>query len=186
MQHEDDGLPEKAAGEQLTEQGDRQKEETDFCRAWREPIELLEKENGTRNLLVLGPRRTLPWMQAIKETKYDFSKFEEDEGGKIGGQMQAPLMPPRQAPKKKLNVGASEFVPSPGGFAEDGSGTGAMEGDDDPEVDAERNMEIDTAEDSLPGDLSEEQGLRANSDNGSDNLTLWYTDQVRKWYRHAV
>ena len=92
--------------------------------------------------------------------------------------MQAPLMPPRQVPKKMLNVGASEFVQSCG-FAEDGSGTGTMEGDDDLEVDAERNMENYTSEDNLPGDLAEEQGLRANSDNDSDNLTLWYTDPVR-------
>ena len=83
MQHEDDGLPEKEAGEQLTEQEDRQKAETDFCRVWREPIELLEKENGKRTLLVLGPRRPLPWMQPIRETKCDFSKLEEDECGKF-------------------------------------------------------------------------------------------------------
>ena len=40
-----------------------------------------------------------------------------------------PLMPPMQAPKKMLNVVSSEFVPSLGGFTEDGSGTGRMEGD---------------------------------------------------------
>ena len=179
---EDETLGRKP-GERLIEEDDLQKEETDFCRVWREPIELLEKVKGKRNLSVFGPRRPLSWMQAIREAKYDFSKLEENDNKFV---LLKEVMIRTQAPKKMLNVGASEFVPSLGGIAEDGSGTGTMEGDDDPEVDAERNMEIDTAEDSLPGDLSEEQGLRANSDNDSDNLTLWYTDQVRKWYRHAV
>jgi hypothetical protein len=187
MHHEDDGLPETMAGERLTEQEDRQKEETYFCRIWREPIKLLEEMKGKRNLSAFGLRRPclLPWMQENRETKYDFSKLEEDELD------QAPLMPSMQAPKKMLNVNASEFVPglelrrSHGGFAEDGSGTGIVEGDDDLEADEDRNMEDDTAGDSLPCDLPEEQWLRANSDNDSD-LTLWYTEQVRKWYRHAV
>ena len=122
-----------------------------------------------------------------KESKYDFSTLEEDEYQTFGGRhSQAPLMPPpMQAPKKMLNIGASEFVPSLGGFAEDSSGTGRMEGDNDLEVDVERNMENDTAEDSLPGDMPDEQWLRTNSDIGAENL-IWYTDQVRKWYRHAV
>ena len=87
-----------------------------------------------------------------------------------------------------MNVGASDFVPSLGGFAEDGSsGTRRMEGDNDlEEVDVERNMENDTAEDGLPGDMSDEHWLRTNWDVGAENLTLWYTDQVRKWYRHVV
>jgi hypothetical protein len=158
------------------EEEERQKEETDFMRAWREPIYLLENVKGK-----VGPMR--PWMQGIRESKYDFSTLEEDE------YWQGTLMTPMQAPKKMLNVGASEFVPSLGGLAEDGSGTGRMEGDNDlevDEVDVERNMENDTAEDSLPGDMSDEQWLRTNSDIGAENLTLWYTDQVRKWYRHAV
>jgi hypothetical protein len=51
------------------------------------------------------------------------------DGIAFGGKhSQAPLMPPMQAPKKMLNVGGSEFVPSLGGFAEDGSGRGRMEG----------------------------------------------------------
>ena len=165
------------------EKEDQQKEETDFCRVWREPLELLEKVKGKRHESAFGPRRPLPWMQAIREAKYDFSKLEENDNKFV---LLKEALVRAQAPQKMLNVGASEFVPSLGGIAEDGSGTGTMEGGDDLEVDAETNMENDTAEDNLPGDLSEEQGLRANSDNGSDNLTLWYTDQVRKWYRHAV
>jgi hypothetical protein len=166
-------------GERLMEEDDLQKEETDFCRVWRGPIELLEKVNEKRNLSAVGPRRPLPWMQDIRETTYDFSKLEEDDGEKLGERKDL-LMPPMQAPKKMFNVGASDFVPSLGGFAEDGSsGIRRMEG----EVDVERNMENDTAEDSLPGDMSDEQWLRTNS---AENLTLWYTDQVRKWYRHAV
>jgi hypothetical protein len=156
------------------EEEERQEEETDFTRAWREPIYLLENAKGK-----VGPRR--PWMQGIRESKYDFSTMEQDEYEKL---MEGVRM--MQAPKKMLNVGASEFVPSLGGFAEDGSGTGRMEGDNDLDVDVERNMENDTAEDSLPGDMSDEQWLRTNSDIGAENLTLWYTDQVRKWYRHAV
>ena len=188
-------------------------------RVWREPISLLENAKGK-----VGPMR--PWMQGIRESKYDFSKLQEDaedysevvvaqeqvlstnfaalslDNGvpldSIGRGdtletdaaprrvSQTPLMPPMQAPKKMLNVGASEFVPSLGGFAEDGSGTGRMEGDNDLDVDVERNMENDTAGDSLPGDMSDEQWLRTNSHIGAENLTLWYTDQVRKWYRHAV
>ena len=54
------------------------------------------------------------------------------------------------------------------------------------EDDVERTAEQESVEEeeSLPGDLSDEQWLRANSDN--DNLTLCFTDQVRKWYRQAV
>jgi hypothetical protein len=190
------------------EEEERQKEEADFMRAWREPISLLENTKGK-----VGPMRA--WMQGIRESKYDFSKLEEDEedylevvvaqeqvlstdfaglslensvpldGIAFGGKhSQAPLMPLMQAPKKMLNAGASEFVPSLGGFAEDGSGSGRIEGDN--YLDVERNMENDTAEDSLPGDMSDEQWLRTNSDIEAQNLTLWYTDQVRKWYRHAV
>jgi hypothetical protein len=175
--------------ERVKEKEDQQKEETDFFRVWREPIELLEKVKGKRSLLAFGP-----WMQSIRETKYDFSKWEEEvckDGKQLqveygGKKLQETNMPPTQAPKKMLNVGASEFVPSLVGFAEDGSGTGTMEGEDDLEVDVDRNMENDTAEDGLPGDLSEAQGLCANSDDDPHNLNLWYTDQVRKWYRHAV
>ena len=175
---EDETLGRKP-GERLIEEDDLQKEETDFCRVWRGPIELLEKVNEKRNLSAVGPRRPLPWMQDIRETTYDFSKLEEEDGEKLGERKDI-LMSPMQAPKKMLNVGASDFVPSLGGFAEDGSsGIRRMEG----EVDVERNMENDTAEDSLPGDMSDEQWLRTNS---AENLTLWYTDQVRKWYRHAV
>jgi hypothetical protein len=87
------------------EEEERQKEETDFMRAWREPIYLLENVKGK-----VGPMR--PWMQGIRESKYDFSTLEEDE------YWQGTLMTPMQAPKKMLNVGASEFVPSLGGFTE--------------------------------------------------------------------
>jgi chemotaxis protein histidine kinase CheA len=70
----------------------------------------------------------------------------------------------------------------------DGSGGGALEGDAVCEVDVERNMEQESVveEDSLPGDMSEVQWLCVKSDNESDNWTIWYTDQVRKWYKHAV
>jgi hypothetical protein len=57
----------------------------------------------------------------------------------------------------------------------DGGGGGALEGDAACEVDVERNMEQEEEEeDSLPGDMSEEQWLRTNSDNESDNWTIWY------------
>ena len=91
----------------LMEEEDQRKEETDFCRVWRDPIEFLEKVKGKRNLAVLGPRCPLPWMQSIRETKYDFSKLEENE---IKVQiykfvlLQVPLKPPTQVPKKMLNV----------------------------------------------------------------------------------
>jgi hypothetical protein len=100
---------------------ERRKEEADFCRIWREPIEQLEKVKGN-------------------------------------------VVPP------------------------DGGGAGALEGDDACEVDVERNMEQESVveEDSLPADISEEQWLCATSGNESDNWTIWYTDEVRKWYKHAV
>ena len=65
---------------------------------------------------------------------------------------------------------------------------GALEGDNHCEVDVGRNMEQELVEeeDLLPGDMSEEQCLRANSDNESDKYGLQITDQVRKWAKHAV
>ncbi len=66
-------------------------------------------------------------MQGIRENKYDFSMLEEDEIN--CDDSKDPLMPLMQAPKKMMNVVSSEFVPSLGGFTEDGSGTGRMEGD---------------------------------------------------------
>ncbi len=56
------------------------------------------------------------------------------------------------------------------------------------EVDVERSTEPKSVEeeDSLPEGTPDEQWLRTNSDNDSDNLTLCFTDQVRKWYRQAV
>ncbi len=58
------------------EEEERRKEETDFCRVWREPIELLEKAKGNERHSAIGLRR--PWMQEIKETLFDFSKMEDD------------------------------------------------------------------------------------------------------------
>jgi hypothetical protein len=53
---------------------------------------------------------------------------------------------------------------------------GALEGDPACEVDVERNVEQESVveEDNLPRDISEEQWLCANSDNESDNWTIWY------------
>ena len=47
-------------------------------RAWREPIYLLENAKGK-----VGSRR--PWMQGIRESKYDFSKMEEAKVRARGG-----------------------------------------------------------------------------------------------------
>jgi hypothetical protein len=58
------------------EEEERRKGETNFCRVWREPIELLEKAKGNERKSAFGLRR--PWMQEIKETLFDFSKMEED------------------------------------------------------------------------------------------------------------
>ena len=58
------------------EEEERQKEETDFCRVWREPIELLEKAMGNDRKSEFGLKR--PWMKEIKETFFDFSKMEAD------------------------------------------------------------------------------------------------------------
>ena len=67
----------------------------------------------------------------------------------------------------------------------DGDMESAFEGNNHCEVDVDRNMEQElVVEEDLPH--SEEQWLRANSDNESDKWTIWYTDQVRKWYKHAV
>jgi hypothetical protein len=44
----------------LRKEEERRKEETDFCRVWREPIELLEKAKGNERKSAFGLRR--PWM----------------------------------------------------------------------------------------------------------------------------
>jgi hypothetical protein len=58
------------------EEEEWRKEETDFCRVWREPIELLENAKGNERKSAFGLRR--PWMQEIKET---FFLFQQDGGG---------------------------------------------------------------------------------------------------------
>jgi len=159
---------------QRKEEEERQKEEADFCRVWREPIELLEKAKGTDTQSAFGLRR--PWMQEIKETFFDFSKMEEDAkslAGVLAAQQQV--------------LSSDSAASHDNRLAPDGGGGGALEGDDACEVDAVRNMDQEEEEeDRLPGDMSEEQWLRTNSDNESENWTIWYTEEVRKWYKHAV
>jgi hypothetical protein len=137
----------------------------DFCRVWREPIELLQKRRRTKESqrLVLGE---------IKETLFDFNNMEEDV------ESLARVLAAQQ------QVLSTDFAAS----QDNGGGGGALEGDAAGEVDVARNMEQESVveEDSLPGDMSEERWLCANSDNESDNWTIWYTDEVRKWYKHAV
>jgi hypothetical protein len=50
----------------LRKEEERRKEETDFCRVWREPIDLLGKAKGNERKSAFVLRR--PWMQEIKET----------------------------------------------------------------------------------------------------------------------
>jgi hypothetical protein len=58
---------------------------------------------------------------------------------KVKGKRNPSAFGPRlMAPSR--SVGAPEFEPSLGGIAEDGSGTGTMEGDDDLEVDLVDNL----------------------------------------------
>ena len=116
-------------------------------------------------------------MQEIKETLFDFSKMEEDVESLAGV-----LAAQEQVLSTDFAASQDNVLPP------DGGGGGALEGDAACEVDVERNMEHESVveEDSLPGDMSEEQWLCANSDNESDNWTIWYTDEVRKWYKHAV
>ena len=118
-----------------------------------------------------------PWMQEIRESQFDFSKMEqdaEDYSEVVVAQDQA------------LSADFAA-VSLDNGVPLDGIGRGGtLEADAAREVHVERNMEQETVEESLPGDMSDEQWLGANSDNDSDNVTLWYTDQVRKWYRNAV
>ena len=157
------------------EEEERRKEEADFCRVWREPIALLEKSKVNERKSGFGLRR--PWMQEIKETLFDFSKMEEDAESLAGV-----LAAQQQVLSTDFAASQDSVVPP------DGGGGGALEGDAACEVDVERNMEHESVveEDSLPGDMSEEQWLCANSDNESRNWTIWYTDEVRKWYKHAV
>jgi hypothetical protein len=157
------------------EEEDRRKEEEDFCRVWRGPIELLEKAKGNERKSGFGLRR--PWMQEIKETLFDFSKMEEDAESLAEVLVAQQLVLSTDFPASQDNV-----VPP------DGGGGGALEGDAACEVDVEGNMELESVvvEDSLTGDMLEEQWLCANSDNESHNWTIWYTDEVRKWYKHAV
>jgi hypothetical protein len=152
------------------EEEERQKEDTDFMSAWREPIYLLENAKGK-----VGPRR--PWMQWIRESKYDFSTLEGD------------VEYYSEVVVAQEQVLSSDFAASSleNGVPLDGIARGGtLEADAAREVHVERNMEQETVEESLPEDMSDEQWLCANSDNDSDNVTLWYTDQVRKWYRNAV
>ncbi len=151
------------------EEEERQKEETDFMRTWSEPIYRLENTKGT-----VGPRR--PWMQGIRESEYDFSTLEEDDYYS-------------EVVVAQEHVLSTDFaaLSLENGVPLDGIGRGgALEADAAREVHVERNMEQETVEESLPGDMSDEQWFGANSDNDSDNVTLWYTDQVRKWYWNAV
>jgi len=142
------------------EEEERRKEEADFCRVWRGPIELLEKAKGNERKSAFGLRR--PWMQEIKETLFDFSKMEEDAES-LAGVLAA-----------QQHVLSTDFAASQDNVVPpDGGGGGALEGDAACEVDVERNMEQESVveEDSLPGDMSEEQWLCANSDNESNNWT---------------
>ena len=108
---------------------------------------------------------------------FDFSKMEEDAeslAGVLAAQQQ---------------VLSTDFAASQdNALPPDDGGGGALEGDAACEVYVERNVKQESVgeEDTLPGDMSEEQWLRANSDNESDNWTIWYTEEVRKWYKHAV
>ena len=108
---------------------------------------------------------------------FDFSKMEEDAESLAGV-----LAAQQHVLSTDFAASQDNRVPS------DGAMEGALEGDNHCEVDVERNMEQESVveEDSLPGDMSEEQWLCAKSDNESDNWTIWYTDEVRKWYKHAV
>jgi len=156
--------------ERRRKEEERQKEETDFMRAWREPISLLENAQGK-----VGARR--PWMQGIRESKYDFSTMEQDDEDYS------------EVVVLQEQVLSTDFaaLSLDNGVALDGIVRGGtLEADAAREVHVERNMEQEAVEDSLPGDMSDEQWLGANSDHDSDNVTLWYTDQVRKWYRNAV
>ena len=166
---------------QRKEEEERQKEETDFMRAWREPISLLENAKGK-----VGARR--PWMQGIRESKFDFSTLEEnDEYYSEVVVLQEQVLSTDLAALSLENGVALDGI-GRGGRLECGTLECASSSNADAarEVHVERNMEQETVEDSLPGDMSDEQWLGANSDNDSDNVTLWYTDQVRKWYRNAV
>ncbi len=160
---------------QRRDEEEQQKEETDFCRVWREVIELLEKTKGNEIKSAFGLGR--PWMQEIKENLFDFSKMEEDAESLAG------VLAAQQHVLSTDFAASQDNSPSP-----DGGGGGALEGDAACEVHVEKNMKQESVdeEDSLPGDMSEEQWLRANSDNESDNWALWYTEEVRKWYKHAV
>ena len=62
------------------EEEERQQEEKDFCRLWREPIELLGKTMGKdRKAAACGAMPAMrAWMQGIRETLYDFSQIEEE------------------------------------------------------------------------------------------------------------
>ena len=74
------------------------------------------------------------------------------------------------------------YVPQHGGGAQIGSEAARCE--EDVERSAEQESVVE--EDSLPADISEEQWLCATSGNESDNWTIRYTDEVRKWYKHEV
>jgi len=209
----------KARSEEAARQKVQKEEETDFCRVWREPIELLQKAKGNERKSAFGLRR--PWMQEIREGLFDFSKMEEDaeslsevlaaqehvlsadfaasqgNGVPTGGSgfvergTEAEDAEERRGREEKHETERlfmskffdDAYVPQYGGGALVGSEAARCE-----EGVEKRSTEEESVveEDSLPGDMSEEQWLRASSDKDSDNRTIWYTDQVRKWYKHAV
>ena len=180
------------------EEEERQKEEQDFCRLWREPIELLGKAMGkNRKAAACGAMPAMrAWMHEIRETLYDFSQIVEEDA------LSRHYSDVLQAQEQVLSTGFAALsiengVAGVAGLPLDGIGRAAvdraawthLEGD-------ERNMERDSAsfgnsvtgnmvENGLPGGMSDEKRLWANSDNQESNVTLWYTDQVRKWYRYA-
>jgi hypothetical protein len=116
-------------------------------------------------------------MQEIREALFDFSKMEEESWPELLAAQEQVLSADFAA------ASLDNSVPPQGGVRD-----ALVESEAAREVDVERSMEPKSVEeeDCLPGDKSDEQWLRANSDNDPDNLTLCFTDQVRKWYRQAV
>ncbi len=96
------------------------------------------------------------WMHEIRETLYDFSQIVEEDA------LSRHYSDVLQAQEQVLSTGLDQDSASSGN-----SVTGNM------------------VENGLPGGMSDEQLLWANSDNQESNVMLWYTDQVRKWYGYA-
>ena len=163
-------------------------EEREFMATWGEAAELLKKmptrttvagagggagatsmASQSEGLLATLPKRR-PWMEDMKETQYDFSRWQEEKVGEeedyervaeaqgdavAGGDADDHSEPPS---------GVAPVLPGHLEKGAQGGGGERMERGEDPSG-------------VLPASLSENLGMH--------DLGIWLTEDVKKWYAHA-